>query len=96
MYIVYTRFMIVARTATQARKEFFELLAAAKYDKQVTEISLNGECVAVIAPQKKKAFDWEKYEKEMKKASKIIKKADWSDLKKIRKNFDLRIKGWSK
>ena len=88
--------MVVKKTATEARREFFDLLAAAKYNQQVTEISLNGEPVAVIAPSGEKKFDWEKYIKDMKKFDRVLAKSDWSDLKKIRKSFDLRIKGWSK
>ena len=86
--------MIQTMNATAVRQDFFDILMAAKEKKQITKIRLNGLVVARIIPEEDKKFDWEKYIKEQKKVSKIIRVADWSDLKKIRKSFDFKRKQW--
>jgi hypothetical protein len=82
--------MIQTMNATAVRQDFFDILMAAKEKKQITKIKLNGLVVARIVPEEEKKFDWGKYIKEQEKVSKIIKKADWSDLKEIRKSFDFK------
>lgn len=81
---------VIVRSASQARKEFFDLLAAAMYKGQTTVITKSSKVAAKIVPCEEKLFDWEKYKKELKKIDKVLEKYDWNDLKKIRKNFELR------
>lgn len=81
-------------TVTQLRSNIFGVVAATKINKQITEILLHGEVVAEIRPKKAKKFNWTKYIKEQKEVDGLIRSADWSDLKKFRKSFDRKIKGW--
>lgn len=79
---------------TDLRKNVFDVVQASIVNKQITEIMLHGEVVVDIIPHVKKKFDWDKYIKEQMKDDNIIRSADWSDLKKFRKDFDNKIKGW--
>lgn len=71
-------------TVTELRKELFDVVAAAKINKQITNIMLHGEVVAEIRPKQTKKFDWEKYGKDMERARKYLNRFDWSDVEKIR------------
>jgi len=86
--------MTKTMTVTQLRKEIFDVVEAAKINKQVTNIMLHGEVVAEIRPKRAKKFDWDKYIREQKAIDKDIRNMDWSCLKKFRKEFDNKIKGW--
>jgi len=80
----------IVKSASQARREFFDLLAAAMYKGQTTVITKSSKVAAKIVPCEEKPFDWGKYKKELKKIDQILKKYDWADLKRIRKSFKLR------
>lgn len=86
--------MTKTMTVTQLRSCIFDVVEAAKINKQITDIMLHGEVVASLVPKKKKKFDWDKYIREQEKTDRVIRGADWSDLKKVRKSFDNKIKGW--
>ena len=88
--------MTITINATEARQNFFDLLAAAKNKKQVTKIKLNGLIVAKIVPEEEKKFDWDKYEKEAAKAVKRLRKKNWDDVVDFVENgTDIRrYKGW--
>lgn len=96
MYIVYTVIMkTVIMNATKARNQFFDLLEAAKYNRQITEVMLNGKKVAMIGPIEEDEFDWNKYKREMKKAVNYLSKFDWSDVLSKRKRWKIRrYRGW--
>lgn len=82
-------------TVTELRKELFDVIAAAKVNKQITEIMLHGEVVAEIRPKRVKKFDWDKYKKDMDAACKRLSKYDWSDVLEARKKSRFRkYKGW--
>lgn len=72
---------IVVKTATEARKEFFDLINAAKYGGQETVVTKNGKKVARIIPEESKERDWEKYKRVVEAAGGIF--AD-EDVKQIR------------
>lgn len=87
--------MIITINATEARQNFFDILAAAKNKKQVTKIKLNGIVVAKIVPEEEKKFDWDAYETRMKKAIKVLRKSNWDDVLEVRKKSKIRrYKGW--
>ena len=79
---------------TQLRENIFDVVKAAEINKQITDIMIHGKVVAELRPKETVKFDWNKYIKEQKKDDNIIRNADWSDLKKFRKEFDNKIKGW--
>lgn len=76
--------MTKTMSVTELRKNIFDVVAAAKVNKQITDIMLHGEVVAEIRPKKVKKFDWEKHEKDMERVRKYLSKLDWSDVEKIR------------
>ena len=87
--------MIKTMTVTQLRSQIFNVVEAAKVNKQVTEIMLHGEVVAEIVPKKVKKFDWVKYEMDMEKAIKYLRKFDWSDVLEEREKSRInRFPGW--
>ena len=96
MYIVYTGIMKVNRvTATEARKNWFEILKSTKKNKQITEILLDGEVVAEVKPKIVDKFDWNEYLIGLEKADKVLAKHDWSDIRKVReKSRRDRFPGW--
>ena len=81
---------VIIKSASQARKDFFDLLAAAMYRGQTTIITKSNKIAAKIVPCEEKLFDWKKYKKELKKIDEVLEKHDWNDLRKIRKNFELK------
>jgi antitoxin (DNA-binding transcriptional repressor) of toxin-antitoxin stability system len=87
--------MTVTINATQARQNFFDILAAAKNKKQITKIKLNGLVVAKIVPEVEEQFDWDKYEKEAAEAVERLRKYNWDDVLEFRKKTKIRrYKGW--
>ncbi len=87
--------MTITINATEARQNFFDILAAAKNKKQITKIKLNGVVVAKIIPEEEKKFDWDAYEKRMKEAIKVLRKDNWDDVLEVRKKSKIRrYKGW--
>lgn len=87
--------MIQTMNATAARQDFFDILTAARDRKQITKIKLNGLVVARIVPEEEKKFDWVKYEKDMQKAIKVLRKYNWDDVLEVRKLTKTRkYKGW--
>lgn len=86
---------MITVNATDARQNFFDILSAAKEKRQITKIKLNGLVVAKIVPEDDKKFDWVKYEKEMKKAIKVLRKYNWNDVLTVRNKTKVRkYKGW--
>lgn len=88
--------MTVIINATKARQNFFDLLVAARDKKQITKVKLNGVVVAKLIPEEEKKFDWDAYEKRMKKGIKLLRKSNWDDVLEFReKKADIRrYKGW--
>lgn len=87
--------MIVTINATKARQNFFDLLVATRDKKQITKVKLNGVVVAKLIPEEEKKFDWVKYEKEMKKTIKVLRKYNWDDVLAVRNKTKIRkYKGW--
>lgn len=88
--------MTLILNATEVRRNFFDILAAAKDKKQVTKIKLNGLVVAKIVPEEEKKFDWDAYEKRAAKAVKRLRKKSWDDVVDFVENkTDVRrYKGW--
>lgn len=87
--------MTITINATQARQNFFDILAAAKDKKQITKIKLNGVVVAKIIPEEEKKFDWDAYERRMEKAMKVLRKSTWDDVLEVREKSKIRrYKGW--
>lgn len=86
--------MKVVLNATAVRRNFFKVLLASRDKKQITKISYQGELVAELIPVRTKEFDWDKYIKKQKLTDKVIREADWSDLKSFRKGFSRRLKSW--
>ena len=74
----------VTKTATQARVEFFDLIAAAKYGNQVTHITKNGKPVAKIIADKKPKFDWNKFLKALEACKGIFTEEDAKQIKQVR------------
>lgn len=87
--------MTVIINATKARQTFFDILAAARDKKQVTQISYQGKAVAKLVPIFEEKFDWDNYQIELKKAVDYLSKFDWSDVLEVRKKTKARrYKGW--
>lgn len=82
---------------TQLREDIFDVVRATKINKQITEIMLHGEVMADLVPHvEKKKFDWDKYEIEVAKAVKHLRKYNWDDVLEVReKTKARRYKGWS-
>lgn len=96
MYVRYVQLiMMITVNATEARKNFFDILSAAKEKRQITKIKLNGLVVAKIVPEEEKKFDWNKYRLEVEKAVTHLSKFCWSDVLEVRKKSKTRrYKGW--
>jgi len=88
--------MTQTMSVTQLRENIFDVVKAVKVNKQITEIMLHGEIMADLVPHvEKKKFDWDKYEKDMEKGMKYLRKLNWDDVLEVRKNSKLRkYKGW--
>ena len=50
---------VVVKTATEARNEFFDLIAAAKYGGQVTVVTVRGKVAALITPVEEERVNWQ-------------------------------------
>lgn len=52
--------------------------------------------MAKLIPEEEKKFDWDAYEKRMKKGIKLLRKSNWDDVLEFReKKADIRrYKGW--
>ena len=86
---------VVVKTATEARNEFFDLLAAAKYGGQITIVTKNGQEAGQIGPREtKKKFDWKAYDKAVKGFVGLITDEDVEDMKRARKGFKSRFPTW--
>lgn len=86
---------LVTKTATQARKEFFELLSAAKYAGQVTVVTKNGKTAAKLIPAQART-NWNKVKQAMKKLAGSITETDASSMADSRKDLSVRDKSWEK
>lgn len=75
---------IVTKTATEARNEFFDLIAAAKYGGQVTVVTKNGKPAVRIVPEEKQKVDWKEFRKVMKAAGGIFTDEDVRIIRKAR------------
>ena len=84
----------VSLPATQARNSFFELLDAARFMGQVTEVLKNGKVVALIVPPEKKEVDWATTLKELKALGTFLTEEDAQDIANKRKQFDRKFPGW--
>jgi prevent-host-death family protein len=85
----------VIKTATEARNEFFELIAAAKHAGQETIVVKNGKKVARIMPIRRNKFDLSAYLKNIEELRKCLTEEDFKAMAKVRKEFDRKIPGWS-
>ncbi len=85
---------MISLNATKARQNFFEILLAARDKKQITKISYQGKLVAKLVPIAETKFNWKKYIREQKKMDRLIRQADWSDLKNFRKELDKGMSQW--
>ncbi|OGV96358.1 hypothetical protein A2W24_04465 [Microgenomates group bacterium RBG_16_45_19] len=75
---------IVTKTATQARAEFFDLIAAAKYSGQTTKITKNGKAIAKIVADTSPAFNWVAFKKALEDCKAIFTKEDETQIKQVR------------
>lgn len=75
-------------TATEARRNFFELINAAKFGGQTALITTNGKIAAKIVPAQSTTFDWKKYFKDLPKIRGILTSSDFKSMKNLRKNID--------
>lgn len=84
----------VTMNATEARKNFFDILNAAVYGGQVTIIVKNGKEVATIQAKKKKKFDLKKYMKSLNTLHELMTGDDYKDIEKTHKSFKTRFPDW--
>ncbi len=77
-------------TATEVRKNLFELINAAKFGQQVTIITTNGKTAAKIVPAKETEFDWQKYFKELPRLKNLFTDDDLKQMRSFRKNFKFK------
>ncbi|MBU1071058.1 type II toxin-antitoxin system prevent-host-death family antitoxin [Patescibacteria group bacterium] len=81
----------VVRTATEARREFFDLVNAAMYGGQVTWITKGKRKAAKIMPIEEKKIDWVKYKKDMRGVVGLFNNEDFKTMKRVRKEINDRL-----
>lgn len=74
----------IIRTATQARSEFFDLIAAANYSGQITYITKSGKVTAKIVPSDRLKFDRKKFLRTLNKAVGVFDAEDERQIKQVR------------
>ena len=81
----------IVKTATEARREFFDLVNAAMYGGQVTWITKGKRQAAKIVPIDEKKIDWIKYKKAIEAAGGIFSDEDVKDVQKVKKEINERL-----
>ena len=87
---------VVIKTATEARREFFDLLAAAKYGGQITAVSKNGKRMArIVTDVEEKKIDWKEYRKVLASVRGMFTDEDVRAIEKVRKDSKIsRFPDW--
>lgn len=85
MVYMYMCMKVVTKTATEARNQFFDLIAAARYAGQVTVVVKNGTRTARIVPDEPtKQVDWKVLNAAMKATRGIFTTEDARIIRKAR------------
>lgn len=80
-------------TSTQARQAFFELIDAAQYHGQITQITKHGKVVAEVRPVERS--DWAAYLEELKKIGPVLTDEDAKQIEQVRKDsYKPRFPDW--
>ena len=76
---------VVVRTATEARREFFDLVNAAMYGGQITWITKGKRKATKIVPVDEKKINWVKYKRSIAAAGGIFTGDDVKDVQNVRR-----------